>query len=239
MATHVQVEFKPPMACIGQLTSVGDAKVGKSGNYINIECEVTPEGNGRAQKLWFNFRPEYFSATFKPSTIRDDRSQNFVYGANVGFAVKKGEVVCEHPQKDTFYIGRYLVPVLPGLYGENVAAADEITNQIATLDGDSAVEALNADLKDRVGTTVGYFLRQKYEESKDEINPNTGKPVRNPTPYYEFAGFFTPTEKVMRKIQNDAQKANEKRRKDGKPGEAFVVTFDTDVPFGNGRAANS
>lgn len=207
--------------------------MGKNGNYINIACEVTPEGGGRAQKLWLVFRPEYLSGTFNPAKIRDDRSQSFVYNANIGFAVKKnGEIEHAHPQAEDYYVGRYRVPTLVGLFGENVTEADRVTTAIGQIeDSDAAVDALGAAIKALEGNTVGFFLRQKYEESKDEVNPETGKPVRMPTPYYEFSSFFIPTDKNLRKIQKDAEKANAKRAADGKRGEAFVVTFDADVPF--------
>ena len=233
MSTKVQVEFKPPMACLGTLTSVSEPKVSKAGKYINIACEVTPEGGTRAQKLWLVFRPEYLSGKFNPASIRDDSSQSFVYNANIGFSVKKnGGIEHAHPQAEDYYVGRYRVPTLLGLFGEDVDAADRLTNELATIeDPDAAVDALGSAIKELEGNTVGFFLRQKYEESKDEVNPDTGKPVRNPTPYYEFSSFFIPTEKNLRKIQNDAQKANAKRASDGKRGEAFVVTFDADVPF--------
>jgi hypothetical protein len=235
MSTKVQVEFKPPMACLGTLTSVAEPKVSKAGKYINIACEVTPDGGGRAQKLWLVFRPEYFSARFNPASIRDDSSQSFVYNANIGFSVKNGKIEHAHPQAEDYYVGRYRVPTLLGLFGENVDAADQLTNELATIeDPDTVVDTLGAAIKELEGTTVGYFMRQKYEESKDEVNPDTGKPVRTPTPYYEFSSFFIPTEKNLRKIQNDAQKANAKRAADGKRGEAFVVAFDADVPFRSG-----
>jgi hypothetical protein len=236
MSTKVQVEFKPPMACLGTITSVSEPKVSKAGKYINIQCEVTPDGGQRAQKLWLVFKPEYLSRRFNPATIRDDSSQSFVYNANIGFQVKNGKVTHAHPQAEDFYVGRYRVPTLLGLFGEDVEAADRLTDELAKIENsDDAVDALGAAIKELEGQTVGYFLKQKYEESKDEVNPDTGRPVRYPTPYYEFSSFFTPTEKNLRKIQNDAQKANAKREADGKRGEAFTVTFDADVPFNASR----
>lgn len=233
MSTKVQVDYKPPVACLGTLTSVSEPKVGTKGTYINIAFEVTPEGGGRAQKGWLVFRPEYLSARFNPSSIREDRSQSFVYNANIGFSVKKsGEVDHAHPQKEDYYVGRYRVPTIVGLFGENVSEADRITSEIAQIaDPDEAVDALGAAIKALEGTTVGFFLRQKYEESKDEVNPETGRPVKTPTPYYEFSSFFIPTDKNLKKIQRDAEKANSKRADEGKRGEAFTVLFDADVPF--------
>lgn len=237
MSTKVQVEYKPPMACLGTLTSVSEPKVGKNGNYLNIAFEVTPEGGTRAQKGWLVFRPEFLSAKFNPASIRENASQSFVYNANIGFGMKKnGEIEHAHPQAEDYYVGRYRVPTVVGLFGEDVSEADRITSEVAQIaDPDEAVDALGQAIKARENTTVGFFLRQKFEESKDEVNPETGKPLKTPTPYYEFSSFFIPTEKNLRKIQKDAEKANAKRASDGKRGEAFVVTFDADVPF---RAGN-
>jgi hypothetical protein len=243
MSTGRLIERKPALACLGTISDIQPTKVSKKETYLNVEFSMLMEGANRPQKGWLIFRPEYLRAlNFK--TIEKDRSQNFVYRANIGFDIDaKGKIRADHPQADAFYYGRYLVPTLVGLYGTDTKEVDDLTNELATItDDEELIATLDAALSTRKGAEVGFFLKQQYVDSKDELN-DKGRPVKVRTPYMEFAGFFIPTRENLDKLTKDAEKANASARKkaenEGVPGgDVFQVTYDMDVPFSVGASAS-
>jgi len=221
---------------------VGKDKPGKI-QYINAAFKVIPEGGARDQKGWLVLRPEYLFGRFNPGTIEKDGSQSFVYRANIGFALdKKGKVQCDHPNAKDFYYGKYLIPTLPGLYGEELQRVDDLTNELAVIEDDNErMSTLDADLQTLKGNRVGFFLRQQKTDSKDELDER-GRPVKIRTPYYELAGFFTPSHENCKALETAFDKANtngEQKAKEAgeRYSEMYQITYATDVPFSAGAAS--
>lgn len=246
MSTNVSVKPKPPKASLGKIVAVHPASPSKKPNspYYSVGFEIQPDNdpNGRTIRGWFVFHPQMFSPKFlsyirttkatDPDDVKRFRSMQFVYDANIGFRLVDGKLQHAHPaQGDDKYkpkpwYGKSAVPTLVGMFGENLQAVDDLTNEFGSREsvGEEIIPEIDAALQALVGTTVGYWETQDSEK-KDTLNER-GYPEIELLNRYKFECFFIPDKKNIKKLVEMGKKSEGR----------CLITFDGDVPYEQGGA---
>ena len=190
----------PKIACIGTVTAIAETKASASGQYNVTNITIEPIGGGINARLSLLTRPEWLAPNYNPDVALDgQKGPKFVYSTNI--AGPSGAP-----------IGRLL-----GLAGSEEAAdtlAQKIFAAVSTTkdeDGNDVSYVPDAKLDEvlqtLVGTTVGYVMTQKLEQT-EEVD-EAGKKIRVRTNNYEFGEFFYPTEKALAKYRKLATEKSE------------------------------
>lgn len=245
MSTSVNVAVKPPKFSIGTIASILPTAKSKNETspYYTVAFQIQPDNDpeGRTVKGWFTYHPQFLEKGFLRSQLdsKDDkklRSLAFVFDMHIGFSYTNGKLRHAHPwagdgdtRKPKPYYGKYCVPTLVGLFGEETNGCDEITNQIHAdgLTGDEVIAALDTALGGLVGRRVGYIETQQ-EKKTDQYN-DRGYPLMERTNFYQFEAFFIPSKAEVKRIVDMGQKVADRSK--------VLITFDGDVPFQEGYAA--
>jgi len=187
----------PKIACIGEIASVADTKASQSGAYNVTTIKIEPRGGGFGTTFSLLTRPEWLTPGFEPDVeLAGDNSRLFVYRSNIagpsGGAIGRIQGITGSPEAAS--------ALAASLFSAATTVKDDEGNE-HTVCPDAA---LDAALKVYVGTTVGYVLQQKMEDT-GEVDEN-GKKIKVRTNNYELGDLFFPTEKSLekyRKLAND------------------------------------
>ncbi len=190
----------PKIACIGEISSVADTKASQSGAYNVTTIKIEPRGGGFGTTFSLLTRPEWLTPGFSPDVdLEGNNSALFVYRTNI--AGPSGSAV-----------GR-----IQGITGseENASAlAAELYSAATTVKDEDGNEhqvcpdaALDAAIRKFVGTTVGYVLQQRMEDT-GEVDEN-GRKVKVRTNNYELGDLFFPSPKALDKYRKLASERPE------------------------------
>lgn len=186
--TPTEAAEKPTLLCVGTVGEIEEAHLSKSENYVVQPINLNALDAGRNIKLYFLYRPEWFTRGFNPATLKADQpGAHFVYGKNIA-------------NKDN-------LSNLRGLAGSNeafVKLATILTSITSDPTGPSmedVTEALVEFFEGNVDSEgqpkkIGFELRQQMTKT-DEINEETGKNVYVRENRYEVKAFFDVTKKSL------------------------------------------
>lgn len=188
----------PKMACIGTIANVADTKASASGSYNVTNIAIEPRGGGYKSQFALLTRPDWLIPGFAPDVELDGNDgAKFVYRTNIQNYNNAG------PSR------------LLGLAGSEEKAeklVDDIFSSVTTQkDAETGSEfqvvpddKLTAIIrKYTAGTTVGYVLVQKMEDT-GEVDEE-GKKIKIRTPNYELGELFFPSEKALVKYRKLAK----------------------------------
>lgn len=187
----------PKLACIGTIADIQDTKVSKSGAYNVTNVIIEPRGGGFKSRFSLLTRPEWLTPNFNPDVeLEGNKSATFVYSKNI--AGPKGS-------------GLSLIAGLTGspdaasklvedIYSVVKTEKDKETGATISYVADSDLDAV---VKRHIGTTVGYVLKQKEEET-GEVDEE-GNKIRIRTNNYELSDLFFADDAALKKYRKLAQ----------------------------------
>jgi hypothetical protein len=197
--TAPSIERKPDLICAGHVSEVGDARLGKSGNYYVVNIKLSGLDASKDQTVYWLFRPEFIR---NMSHVELQRFQE----ENPGAYRMYRQHVCSNKSDGK-------VSHLQGL-----TVTDEKFNELAGRLLELTPEAIDADptvvsnvlrqflVEENGDTIIGYILSQQQEKT-DEINPETGKPLYVPSKWLEVRDYWNANDdKVMKRQVAKAEK---------------------------------
>jgi len=190
----------PRIACIGVVTDVADTKISQKGVYNVTNITIEPRGGGYPTKFALLTRPEWLTPGYDPDVeLAGQPGPAFVYKTNIMAASDSG------PSR--------LIGLAGNLEKANVLV-DKImagTTSVEDADGNAVSivpdEILDAALRTCIGTTVGFVLQQKLEDT-GTVDENQKK-VKIRTSNYEFGEFFFADDKALAKYRRLAKERPE------------------------------
>lgn len=196
----------PSLACIGEVTEVGEGKLSNSGNYIVQPISLSAREAGKDLRTNLLYKPEWFEYGFDPDTFQEiegGSSMESVYRRNIS--------------------GRGGLSTLSGLAGsdEEFERLQGILLDLTEVTAEVVQEALsNFFLDPERDMLIGYVAQQQRTKT-DRTNPETGKAIYIAENRYEVGSYFRVDEKTIKSLSNRAKKSNGN----------FRLTFEAGVPF--------
>ncbi len=183
----------PKIACIGTIAEIGDTKVSQSGAYNVTKIVVEPRGGGYKTTFSLLTRPEWLTPNFNPDVeLEGNKSATFVYSKNIQGPKGAGLAIIQGLAGSEEGAGKLVDSIFSAVKVEK----DKDTGVDVAFVPDSALDAI---LKQYVGTTIGYVLGQKAEDT-GEVD-EAGKKLKIRTNTYELSDLFFPTEAALKKYR--------------------------------------
>ncbi len=186
----------PKIACVGQITDVAPTKASNSGKYNITNISIEPLGGGIKTTAMLLTRPDWLTPAFDPDIeLEGNKSALFVYASNI--SGPSGSPISR------------LLGAAGSAERADALAAEIQAGATTTVDEDGNEVSIVPDnvldnaFQKLVGTTVGYIMQQRREET-DQVDEN-GKKKKILTNNYEFGEFFYPTDKALTKYRKLAE----------------------------------
>lgn len=182
-----EVDELKPLACIGYVSKIVDAKTTEKGVYDMQVIEVEPTEAGKKARVNFLYQPRWLDGGFDPSTLRGEEDGDKL------FAVYRMHIAAKQS-----------LSTLAGLSGsdENFGRLQEALLSAEGKDDPETVKQILTDFFNECGTEVGYVLKQRRRKT-DETDDN-GRPVYVLENGYEIGEWFYPSEEAKLRLKKRA-----------------------------------